>query len=113
MYTLTEDLERFRRGAEVLATVLTGAAGEEADSAIIRPGRLAPKPRLWAAQANPVPRYLPASARGELRAVERPAGERLRADRRPHREWADVSAQAPSALCRPRRKPRPTVANHS
>src|SRR5437667_12365138 len=31
MYTLTEDLERFRRGAEVLATVLTGAAGEEVD----------------------------------------------------------------------------------
>src|SRR5438445_10044954 len=29
--TLTEDLERFRRGAEVLATVLTGAAGEEVD----------------------------------------------------------------------------------
>jgi hypothetical protein len=29
--TLAEDLERFRRGAEVLATVLTGAAGEEVD----------------------------------------------------------------------------------
>src|SRR3979409_737125 len=29
--TLAEDLERFRRGAEVLATVLTGAAGEEGD----------------------------------------------------------------------------------
>src|SRR3989454_3847871 len=31
MYTLTEDLDRFRRGAELLATVLTGAAGEEID----------------------------------------------------------------------------------
>ena len=29
--SLAEDLERFRRGAEVLATVLTGAAGEEVD----------------------------------------------------------------------------------
>src|SRR5271154_3444506 len=29
--TLTEDLERFRRGPELLATVLTGAAGEEVD----------------------------------------------------------------------------------
>ena len=29
--TLSEDLERFRRGAELLATVLTGAAGEEID----------------------------------------------------------------------------------
>src|SRR6266700_2287336 len=31
MNSLPEDLERFRRGAEVLATVLTGAAGEEVD----------------------------------------------------------------------------------
>jgi hypothetical protein len=31
MNSLSEDLERFRRGAEVLATVLTGAAGEEVD----------------------------------------------------------------------------------
>jgi len=31
MYSLAEDLERFRRGAELLATVLTGAAGEEVD----------------------------------------------------------------------------------
>src|SRR5580692_2715072 len=37
--TLTEDLERFRRGAEVLATVLTGAAGEEVD--------YAPAPGKW------------------------------------------------------------------
>ena len=29
MNSLSEDLERFRRGAELLATVLTGAAGEE------------------------------------------------------------------------------------
>src|SRR5258707_5005460 len=29
--TLQEELERFRRGAELLATVLTGAAGEEVD----------------------------------------------------------------------------------
>src|SRR6266852_1422592 len=39
MYTLTEDLERFRRGAELLATVLTGAAGEEVD--------FAPAPGKW------------------------------------------------------------------
>lgn len=31
MQSLAEDLERFRRGAEVLAIVLTGAAGEEVD----------------------------------------------------------------------------------
>src|SRR4051812_21907120 len=31
MSTLADDLERFRRGAELLATVLTGAAGEEVD----------------------------------------------------------------------------------
>ena len=31
MKSLAEDLERFRRGAEVLAMVLTGAAGEEVD----------------------------------------------------------------------------------
>lgn len=31
MNSLSQDLERFRRGAEVLATVLTGAAGEEVD----------------------------------------------------------------------------------
>ena len=31
MNPLPEDLERFRRGAELLATVLTGAAGEEVD----------------------------------------------------------------------------------
>lgn len=31
MNSLPEDLERFRRGPEVLATVLTGAAGEEVD----------------------------------------------------------------------------------
>jgi DinB family protein len=31
MNSLAEDLERFRRGAEVLATVLTGASGEEVD----------------------------------------------------------------------------------
>jgi DinB superfamily len=31
MNSLTDDLERFRRGAELLATVLTGAAGEEVD----------------------------------------------------------------------------------
>ena len=31
MNSLSEDLERFRRGAELLATVLTGAAGEEVD----------------------------------------------------------------------------------
>src|SRR6267378_2582506 len=37
--TLAEDLERFRRGAEVLATVLTGAAGEEVD--------FAPEPGKW------------------------------------------------------------------
>src|SRR5579862_553616 len=37
--TLTEDLECFRRGAEVLATVLTGAAGEELD--------FAPAPGKW------------------------------------------------------------------
>src|SRR3989454_11879099 len=39
MYTLTEDLDRFRRGAELLATVLTGAAGEEVD--------FAPAPGEW------------------------------------------------------------------
>src|SRR5260370_32538758 len=39
MNTLTEDLERFRRGAELLATVLTGAAGEEVD--------FAPAPGKW------------------------------------------------------------------
>src|SRR5436190_13626955 len=33
MNSLPEDLERFRRGAELLATVLTGAAGEEVDFA--------------------------------------------------------------------------------
>src|SRR5437867_12087588 len=37
--TLAEDLERFRRSAEVLATVLTGAAGEEVD--------FAPAPGKW------------------------------------------------------------------
>jgi hypothetical protein len=37
--TLAEDLERFRRGAELLATVLTGAAGEEVD--------FAPAPDKW------------------------------------------------------------------
>src|SRR5260370_30382619 len=37
--TLAEDLERFRRGAEVLATVLTGAAGEEVD--------YSPAPEKW------------------------------------------------------------------
>src|SRR5437763_16865086 len=37
--TLAEDLERFRRGAEVLATVLIGAAGEEVD--------FAPAPGKW------------------------------------------------------------------
>src|ERR1700680_1530863 len=37
--TLTEDLERFRRGAEVLVMVLTGAAGEEVD--------YAPAPDKW------------------------------------------------------------------
>ena len=31
MNSLIDDLERFRRGAELLATVLTGAAGEEVD----------------------------------------------------------------------------------
>lgn len=39
MNSLAEDLERFRRGAEVLATVLTGAAGEEVD--------FAPSPGKW------------------------------------------------------------------
>ena len=39
MNSLTEDLERFRRGAELLATVLTGAAGEEVD--------FAPAPGKW------------------------------------------------------------------
>lgn len=39
MNSLAEDLERFRRGAEVLATVLTGAAGEEVD--------FAPAPGKW------------------------------------------------------------------
>ncbi|HTM47667.1 MAG TPA: DinB family protein [Bryobacteraceae bacterium] len=39
MHSLAEDLERFRRGAEVLATVLTGAAGEEVD--------FAPAPGKW------------------------------------------------------------------
>ena len=38
MNSLAEDLERFRRGAEVLATVLTGAAGEEIDFAPV-PGK--------------------------------------------------------------------------
>jgi hypothetical protein len=37
--TLAEDLERFRRGPELLATVLTGAAGEEVD--------FAPAPGKW------------------------------------------------------------------
>jgi hypothetical protein len=37
--TLSEDLERFRRGPELLATVLTGAAGEEVD--------FAPVPDKW------------------------------------------------------------------
>jgi hypothetical protein len=37
--TLAEDLERFRRGPELLATVLTGAAGEEID--------FAPAPDKW------------------------------------------------------------------
>src|SRR5258705_5896736 len=39
MNSLVEDLERFRRGAELLATVLTGAAGEEVD--------FAPAPGKW------------------------------------------------------------------
>jgi DinB superfamily len=39
MPSLAEDLERFRRGAELLATVLTGAAGEEVD--------FAPAPDKW------------------------------------------------------------------
>ena len=39
MHSLAEDLERFRRGAEVLATVLTGAGGEEVD--------FAPAPGKW------------------------------------------------------------------
>jgi DinB superfamily len=39
MNSLTEELERFRRGPEVLATVLTGAAGEEVD--------YAPQPGKW------------------------------------------------------------------
>src|SRR5437667_7290611 len=38
MNSLAEDLERFRRGAEILATVLTGAAGEEIDFAPV-PGK--------------------------------------------------------------------------
>ena len=37
--TLADDLERCRRGAEVLATVLTGAAGDEVD--------YAPAPDKW------------------------------------------------------------------
>jgi len=37
--TLAEDLERFRRGAEVLAIALTGAAGEEID--------FSPAPGKW------------------------------------------------------------------
>jgi hypothetical protein len=36
--SLAEDLERFRRGAELLATVLTGAAGEEVDF-VTAPGK--------------------------------------------------------------------------
>src|SRR5438067_2519634 len=39
MNSLAEDLERFRRGAELLATVLTGAAGEEID--------FSPAPGKW------------------------------------------------------------------
>src|SRR5881296_1125764 len=39
MQSLAEDLELFRRGAELLATVLTGAAGEEVD--------FAPAPGKW------------------------------------------------------------------
>jgi hypothetical protein len=39
MHSLQQDLERFRRGAELLATVLTGAAGEEVD--------FAPEPGKW------------------------------------------------------------------
>lgn len=39
MNSLPEDLERFRRGPELLATVLTGAAGEEVD--------FAPAPGKW------------------------------------------------------------------
>ena len=39
MNTLAEDLERFRRGPELLATVLTGAAGEEVD--------FSPAPGKW------------------------------------------------------------------
>ena len=39
MSSLAEDLERYRRGAEVLATVLTGAAGDEVD--------YAPAPGKW------------------------------------------------------------------
>jgi DinB superfamily len=39
MNPLSEDLERFRRGPELLATVLTGAAGEEVD--------FAPAPGKW------------------------------------------------------------------
>jgi DinB superfamily len=38
MNSLSEDLERFRRGAEVLAIVLTGAAGEEVDY-VTAPGK--------------------------------------------------------------------------
>jgi len=38
MNSLHDDLERFRRGAEVLATVLTGAAGEEVDF-VLAPGK--------------------------------------------------------------------------
>jgi len=38
MNSLPEDLERFRRAAELLATVLTGAAGEEVDY-VRAPGR--------------------------------------------------------------------------
>src|SRR5437763_10516836 len=38
MNSIPEDLERFRRGPELLATVLTGAAGEEVDFAT-EPGK--------------------------------------------------------------------------
>jgi len=39
MNSIPEDLERFRRGPELLAMVLTGAAGEEVD--------FAPEPGKW------------------------------------------------------------------
>ena len=139
MSNLAETLERFRRGPELLAVVLTGVYGEEtdfttgpgkwsirqiiahlADSELVAAQRFRQviaedDPKLGAFDQEAWARNLDYARRQpkQLRAAPRTPRNRVRAQGNSFRARPADLAAAPRGLRRPRREPRPPIAGNS